>query len=186
MQKIMHPAIDRILEKARAGGMPDGAFFIAVDVGNQRAELYRHCEYICSFPVSTSRFGIGNVMESEQTPLGFHEVVERFGDGLPAGAIFTSRLFAGSILPPAQWSSGEGDMILSRILRLGGKEPGRNSGGSCDTYDRFIYFHGTNHEYLVGVKPSSHGCIRMRNLDIIALYDTVRNDPVWCWIGYPE
>jgi L,D-transpeptidase YbiS len=124
-----------------------------------------------SYPVSTSRYGAGEEMDSLMTPRGLHEVVERYGDGLAAGSVMVSRVFTGEVVPEDAWPQEDGeDRILSRILRLTGCEPGRNRGGTLDSYARMIYIHGTNQEQHVGVRPSSHGCIRMKNHDVIELY----------------
>lgn len=124
------------------------------------------------YPVSTSRFGAGEEMDSYHTPRGLHEVVERYGDGLVPGSVLVSRVFTGEVLPEGAWQQTDGeDRILSRILRLAGCEPGRNQGGRLDSYARMIYIHGTNQEQFVGTRPSSHGCIRMKNYDVIELFE---------------
>ncbi len=124
-----------------------------------------------TYPVSTSRYGAGEAMDSLMTPRGRHEVVERYGDDLVAGSVLVSRAFTGEVMPDSAWQQEDGeDRILSRILRLSGCEQGRNRGGTLDSYARMIYIHGTNQEQHVGIRPSSHGCIRMKNHDVIELY----------------
>ena len=164
-------------------GMPHDAFLLIVHVSRQCVLVTQSEDVLARFPVSTSRLGLGSVVDSEMTPAGLHEVVERYGDGLPPGARFVGRVFTGEVLSPDRWQAGEQDMILSRILRLSGTMPGLNLGGNVDTYERLIYFHGTDKEHYVGVKPSSRGCIRMRNVDIVELYDMLAGHPAWCWIG---
>jgi L,D-transpeptidase YbiS len=119
-----------------------------------------------SYPVSTSRFGIGTEEGSMKTPTGRFRVAEKIGTGLPAGTIFQSRVPLDSSGSPPQ----SDDHVLSRILWLDGLEA-HNS----NTRDRFIYIHGTNHEDEIG-QPASHGCIRMKNADLIAIFDQVPLD----------
>ena len=132
-------------------------------VNNSIRHLYR---------VSTGRNGTGNREGSNQTPLGIHRIVEKIGADAPAGAIFRDRLDTGEI-----WYPGltEDNLILSRILRLKGLEAGINAGPGIDTYERYIYIHGTNQEKQIGT-PISHGCICMKNSDIIALFDMIKED----------
>jgi len=163
--------------------MPEQAFLLVVDVTSQRLTVMRKGVPITTYPVSTAARGTGQQEGSRQTPLGFFEVVERYGVGLPAGAEFKGRVFTGRVIPPDQWTGRTGgDMILTRILRLSGLEPGRNKGCDVDTYARYIYLHGTAHEDKIGT-PASAGCVRMKNSDMLHLFDTVAEQPVWCWIG---
>ncbi|EKF75262.1 hypothetical protein A11A3_04760 [Alcanivorax hongdengensis A-11-3] len=125
------------------------------------------------FPVSTAAVGAGQGQGSGATPRGRHLVRARFGDGLPAGAVFEGRKFNGQIHSPTLAAQHpDRDWILSRILWLGGLEPGHNQGGDVDSFRRFIYIHGTPDSEPMGV-PASHGCIRMRNQDVITLFDQI-------------
>ncbi len=117
------------------------------------------------FPISTSRFGLGFEEGSFKTPTGRFVISEKFGEAAPEGAIFKARVPTGAIAPPE--SAPEEDLILTRILRLEGCDP-----ENANTRERFIYIHGTNHEDRIG-QPASHGCVRMRNKDIIALHALV-------------
>ena len=164
-------------------GMSRKAVLLAVDVPTQMLCMISDGQIDESFPVSTSQNGLGEQENSYKTPRGFHEVSERFGESLPAGAVLEARRFTGNVLPPDRWSEPEGDKILTRILRLTGRVPGFNAFGSVDSFARMIYLHGTNQEQFVGVKPASKGCIRMKNNDIITLFNDVADTPVWCWIG---
>ena len=118
---------------------------------------------ICSYPVSTSRFGIGTEEGSMKTPTGRFRVAEKIGSGLPSDAVFQSRvpLNPGDPLPPTD------DLVMSRILWLDGLDE-----HNANTRDRFIYIHGTKHEDKIG-RPDSHGCVRMRNGDVVELFDLV-------------
>ena len=126
-----------------------------------------------SYPVSTAGLGVGELNGSYQTPCGRHLIAEKIGAGAPLYAIFRARQLTGKIWTP-QWSASHPgqDWILSRILWLSGCEPGKNAGGEVDTQARYIYIHGTHAEHLIGTAVS-HGCIRMKNTDMVALFDQV-------------
>lgn len=127
---------------------------------------------IARFDASTSRFGVGIREDSYRTPLGLHRIREKIGAGAPAGRIFRGRKDTG-----LDWDgkSIEDNLILTRILRLEGLEEGINKGPGVDSYERFIYIHGTNREDLVG-RPMSHGCLALKNEDMVRLFDMVRED----------
>ena len=126
------------------------------------------------YPVSTALKGAGERINSECTPRGWHRVRCIIGQGCPANAVFTGRRFTGEIYSDELASRQPGrDWILSRILWLSGIESGFNRGGECDTLRRYIYIHGTPDYEPVGA-PRSHGCIRMRNRDVIDLASRVR------------
>ncbi len=131
-----------------------------IGVENGRAR-FRH---VCS----TAAYGTGNTSGSNKTPLGWHEIQERFGDGLPAGAVFKERNHTGKVWTPDDHTGK--DLILSRIMWLGGLERGVNAGPGIDSHARYIYIHGTPAEDKLG-QPVSMGCIRLSNKDVIALYD---------------
>lgn len=123
--------------------------------------------------VSTARNGVGEQYGSEKTPRGRHYVRAKIGAGLPANAVLVSRRPTGEIYSPALRAAfPDRDWILTRILWLCGQEKGRNRLGTVDTMRRYIYIHGCPDEDPMGV-PSSRGCIKMRNADLIALFDRV-------------
>lgn len=125
------------------------------------------------FAISSARNGAGEAMGSEATPRGRHMVRARFGAGLPEGAVLTGRKFSGEVYSAELAKQyPERDWVLTRILWLGGLEAGRNQGGNVDSFRRFIYIHGTPDSEPMGT-PASHGCIRMRNADLIRLFDLV-------------
>ena len=136
---------------------------IHIDVANQRLELKENGEVLRSFPVSTSAWGLGSEPGSNKTPVGRFCVCEKIGEGAPPGAVFKSRLPTGEI------GSQEhpDDLVQTRILWLHGLEE-----HNANSRERYIYIHGTNKEAEIGT-PASHGCVRMRNDDVIALYDAV-------------
>jgi hypothetical protein len=118
-----------------------------------------------SFPCSTSRFGLGQRAGSNCTPLGLHRIAEKIGGGWPVGTVFKSRRPVGFT-----WKGMPHAKITTRILWLEGLEPGFNRGGNVDSYDRFIYIHGTGDETTLG-RPASCGCIHLAANDLIPLYD---------------
>ena len=134
-----------------------------VDISRQMLDLRHHGVLIKSWPVSTSRFGLGFEPGSFKTPTGRFMVAEKIGTDVPLWAEFKSRQPTGHIAAPG----GEHDGILTRILWISGLEE-----QNANTRDRYIYFHGTNREDLIGT-PASHGCIRLRNADIAELFDLV-------------
>ena len=126
------------------------------------------------YSVSTAAKGTGCVQGSYCTPTGRHRVRLKIGDGCPLGAVFRRRRPTGEVITPRLAASfPDRDWILSRILWLDGLEPGFNRGGNLDTLRRFVYIHGTADEHLIG-QPASHGCIRMRNIEIVELFDLVQ------------
>lgn len=123
--------------------------------------------------ISTGRKGVGEINGSEQTPRGWHKVRAKIGAGQPADTIFVARRPTGERYTPAMRHEYPGrDWILTRILWLSGLEPGRNRLGNVDTMRRFIYIHGCPDEDPMGV-PGSKGCVKMRNRDLIELFDRV-------------
>jgi L,D-transpeptidase YbiS len=140
-------------------------------MATQRLDLLEGTRVLASYPVSTSARGAGERIGSEQTPRGAHEIVELIGAGERVGAVFVGRRPTGEICTPELCAARpERDWILSRVIWLAGTEDGRNRGGDVDTRSRYIYIHGTPDSEGIGV-PRSHGCIRMRNDDVIALFD---------------
>ena len=141
--------------------------------------FYRSQSLVKAYPVSTSRRPPSNQKDSLGTPRGLHAIGDRIGAGQPPGMVFKGRVSTGHHFSEVTGHDSELNLITSRILRLRGLEPGANQGGNVDSYDRYIYIHGTNHEDRIG-RPVSAGCILMRNMDIIELYDEVRSgDLVW-------
>jgi hypothetical protein len=142
---------------------PSEDWEMRVDIPCQKLELWHCGQIIKSWPVSTSRFGLGFEPGSFKTPTGLFTLQEKIGEGAPLWAEFKSRQITGALAAPG----GDHDAILTRILWLSGLEE-----QNANTRDRYIYFHGTNREDLIGT-PASHGCIRLRNADIAELFDLV-------------
>ena len=130
-------------------------------------------ELLAQFPVSTAANGVGCEKNSGCTPLGKHIIRAKIGEGAPANTVFVGRRPTGEICTPELMAQHPNrDWILTRILWLSGTEVGKNRLGNVDTMQRYIYIHGTPDSTDMSV-VGSHGCVRMRNDDLIALFDRV-------------
>jgi lipoprotein-anchoring transpeptidase ErfK/SrfK len=136
---------------------------IVIDSKSQSLSLFRGTELVLTVPVSTSRFGLGFENGSRKTPTGNFNIHQKIGGEMPIGTVFKGRK---PVTTPVDWST-EPDLITSRILWLHGLDQ-----ENAQTRERYIYIHGTNQEQLIGQAASS-GCIRMRNADIVCLFDQV-------------
>ena len=149
-------------------------YSIRVNIGEQTLyHMNEQGDVEREYPVSTSKYGVGNESGSEKTPLGLHRIKDKIGGSMPINMVMVGREPKGLL----QDCINEGmelpdDVITSRIMWLEGMEPGRNQGGYVDTYNRYIYIHGTSEENKIGT-PASIGCIRMLNEDVIELYRLV-------------
>ncbi|EIC21180.1 L,D-transpeptidase [Thiorhodovibrio frisius] len=152
------------------GGQPELAVALWISLAEQRLALLGRDGLRHFYPISTAVNGPGERNGSGCTPLGLHRVRLKIGDGCPPGTVFRARRPTGEIYSPELAASYPNrDWILTRILWLSGQEPGRNRGGDCDTLRRFIYIHGCADAEPMGV-PRSHGCIRMRDPDLLELF----------------
>ena len=143
--------------------MQRGETKIDISIGDQLLTVKRGDETLRSYPISSSRFGLGTEAGSMKTPTGDFRVAEKIGHEMPINTIFRSRVPLGPDDPPPPTE----DLVMSRILWLDGTEE-----HNANTHDRFIYIHGTKHEHKIGT-PDSHGCIRMRNADVAELFELV-------------
>ncbi|AAZ19477.1 conserved hypothetical protein [Psychrobacter arcticus 273-4] len=153
---------------------------IVISIAQQTLTVYKRQKVIAQYPVSTAKNGMGSQQDSGCTPLGKHVIAEKIGAGMLSNAVFIGRVPTGETYNSELGASHpERDWILSRILWLSGLEEGVNKGsnsqGGCDTYQRYIYIHGTPDSEPMGI-PLSHGCVRMRNQDIIELFEQVDVD----------
>jgi hypothetical protein len=123
------------------------------------------------YSISTSRYGQGQKEGSLKTPLGIHRIAQKIGEHEPLGRVFRGRVATDEQCFPEDYD-GEADVITTRILWLEGLQPGVNQGGDVDSRQRYIYIHGTADEVHIG-EPASIGCIRMKNTDVIALFERV-------------
>lgn len=146
---------------------------VEIDLRRQRLRLFVADRLRAEYPVSTARNGAGELMNSECTPRGRHCIDEKIGAAAPLNTIFVGRCPTGEIYSPAfAATQGPRDWILTRILWLRGLEPGFNAGAELDSKARYIYIHGTPDETTLGI-PGSRGCIRMRNSDVVELFELV-------------
>lgn len=162
--------------------MPD-LDLLHISIADQR--LYGFCagQPVLSLSVSTALNGPGERNGSGCTPRGLHQVRAKIGGGLPLAAVLRGRRWTGEVWSPQLHAQFPGrDWILTRILWLSGLEPGRNRMGEVDTFRRYIYLHGTPDTEPMG-EPLSHGCIRLRNADMLALFDLV---PPHCKVRIDE
>lgn len=160
-------------------GIKPGERVLVVRIGTATMQFFRNGELVRSYPVSTSKLPASNVKHSLGTPRGLHEIAERIGAGQPPGMVFKSRIPTGQHYFELPDHGACENLITGRILWLRGLEQGVNRGGNVDTYERYVYIHGTNHEDRIG-EPLSAGCVLMRNIDIVTLYEEVRTgDLVW-------
>lgn len=142
-------------------GQMDMSNKVLISIRDQKMMIVKDGVPVKSYPVSTSKFGLGDKPGSKYTPLGTMRIARKIGDGAPSGAVFKSRRRTGEILRP---NSPGRDPIVSRIIWLKGmEEKNRNA------YRRYIYIHGTPEEWSIG-SPASYGCIRMKSRHIIDLY----------------
>jgi lipoprotein-anchoring transpeptidase ErfK/SrfK len=148
--------------------------FIVISIAQQTLSLFDSERHLLrSYRVSTASNGAGEQSGSYRTPRGRHLVRAKIGGGQPENAVFVARRPSGEIYSPELGAAYPGrDWILTRILWLSGCEPGRNRLGCVDTMRRYIYIHGCPDAVPMGV-PASHGCVRMRNADIVELFDRV-------------
>ena len=143
---------------------------IYVSIKKQTLYHIQHKRIIREYTISTSSYGIGSRNGSNKTPIGLHSVKEKYGDKTPINGIMVSRVFYGNIATIYNdETKSKTDDITSRILWLEGLEKGKNKGKGIDSFNRYIYIHGTSEEGRLG-KPASHGCIRMKNKEVIDLY----------------
>ena len=144
---------------------------IFINTKKQKLYLLINHKIKYEFSISSSYKGTGCQVDSNKTPIGLHTVISKIGTGLPAGTLFKNRRPTKKIinyLPTDKY-----DYITSRIIRLSGLEDKVNKGGEVDTYNRYIYIHGTPHFDKLG-QPESHGCIRMSDNDVINLFNSIK------------
>ncbi len=157
--------------------------FLHISLADQTLYGFAGGELCLRLRVSTAAKGAGERNGSGCTPRGLHQVRAKIGADLPLGAVLRGRRWTGEVWSPALHAAFPGrDWILSRILWLSGCEPGRNRLGEVDTFRRYIYLHGTPDCEPMGV-PLSHGCVRLRNADLLELFDRV---PLRCPLRIDE
>ena len=147
---------------------------LVVSISQQNLTVFNtQNKVLAHYSISTAANGAGCEKNSGCTPLGKHIIRAKIGDGAPVGSVFVGRRPTGEICTPALMAEfSNRDWILTRILWLSGTEVGVNRLGNVDTMQRYIYIHGTPDSNAMGV-IGSHGCVRMRNADMVALFDMV-------------
>lgn len=167
---------DGPLVAAHANRLNPGQPWLHVSVAEQSLTLYDGRGLPQKrYTVSTAKNGVGERVNSYQTPRGWHRVCERIGDDVaPDTIIYRRKVTPWKYTPQLAAEYPDKDWILTRILWLCGMEPGKNQGGDVDSYDRAIYIHGAGQHVPFGT-PTSRGCVRMRNEDVIELYNLTAN-----------
>src|SRR2546429_9672741 len=143
---------------------PDTQHHIVISTRDQKLAVLDRGTLLTTYPVSTSKFGLGDYSRSSRTPLGELEIAKKIGDNAPLGAVFKDRRRTGEIVLP---NAPGRDPIVTRIIWLRGREP-----QNANAFGRYIYIHGTPEERNLGL-PVSYGCVRMRSEDVIKLYNVV-------------
>lgn len=147
--------------------------WLEISISEQQCRLWQRDECVFSASISTALNGAGEQEGSGCTPRGWHSIRAKIGDGQPMNTVFVGRRPTGELFEPALAERyPQRDWILSRILWLRGLEVGTNRRGNVDTMRRYIYIHGCPDSEPMG-EPRSHGCIRMHNPDLLALFDRV-------------
>ena len=149
-----------------------------VDTRIQSLYLVKHLQLCGHYPISTSRYGIAFIKDSYKTPSGVHQVAMKIGESEPLYRYFKARRATDKLASANPYATiSKEDAICTRILWLAGLEAGINQGGYYDSMHRYIYIHGTTDEKRIG-RPSSIGCIRMRNRDVIEVFDTLQQNSI--------
>ena len=160
------------MEKCSALSIPPTQIYIGVSIHLQELYLLEDGTVRRMFSISTSKKEPSCIEDSWGTPWGLHEISAKVGDGAPMGMVFRGREPTGKCFHEYDEKTNQQNLITTRILRLSGLERGLNSGGNCDSWRRYIYIHGTNHEEKIG-SPASSGCVQLSNVDVMTLFEMV-------------
>ena len=167
---------ENIIQKANNYISTDYSELLFVSIENQKMYHIKEGAIVKKYIISSSEYGTGSEAGSNKTPLGLHKVKEKYGDETPINGRMIGRVFYGQIATLYNdKTKSKTDDVTSRIFWLEGLEKGKNKGEGIDSYKRYIYIHGTSEEGRLGT-PASHGCIRMRNKDVIDLYKIIEVD----------
>jgi lipoprotein-anchoring transpeptidase ErfK/SrfK len=158
------------MKNNHAMDVPD---YLDIGLASRQLTVYENGRPVQCYPVSTAKNGAGELMGSECTPTGWHKIRAKIGAGQPLNAVFVGRRATGELYSAElDRQNPQRDWILTRILWLGGLEPGKNRYGKVDTTWRYIYIHGCP-DHLMNGKPESHGCVRMKNTDVLDLFNRI-------------
>ncbi len=158
--------------KLEALNIKPSARRLLVSIEGQTTELFENDQLVRAFRVSTSKNPPSNTENSGGTPRGLHRIAQKIGHDAPLGSVFKGRVNLGQRFDELGEEEQATNLITSRILWLDGLEPGYNRGDGCDSFARYIYFHGTNHEDKIG-QPASGGCIQLLNQEMVELFEIV-------------
>ena len=162
-----------IIQKANNYISTDYSELLFVSIENQKMYHIKEGAIVKKYIISSSEYGTGSEAGSNKTPLGLHKVKEKYGDETPINGRMIGRVFYGQIATLYNdKTKSKTDDVTSRIFWLEGLENGKNKGEGIDSYKRYIYIHGSSEEGRLGT-PASHGCIRMKNNEVIDLYKTI-------------
>lgn len=159
-------------QKTEALKIKPSARRLLVSISDQKVALVQNDSAVRVFRVSTSLKPPSNLQDSNGTPSGLHRIAQKIGSGAPIGEVFKGRLSIGRRYDELNEEEQRPNLITTRILWLEGLEPGVNQGDGCDSHQRYIYFHGTNHEDKIG-QPASGGCVQLLNREMLELFDAV-------------
>ena len=163
-------AQDAIIKKAESYLGEDFQELVFISIKKQKLYHIKNNKIVNKYIISSSKYGVGNQEGSNKTPLGLHKIKEKHGEKTPINGKMIGRIFYGNIANIyTDKTESKTDDITTRILWLEGLEKGKNLGPGIDSYERYIYIHGTSEEGKLG-EPASNGCIRMKNKDIFDLY----------------
>ena len=163
-------AQDAIIKKAESYLVEDFQELVFISIKKQKLYHIKNNKIVNKYIISSSKYGVGNQEGSNKTPLGLHKIKEKHGEKTPINGRMIGRIFYGNIAKIyTDKTQSKTDDITTRILWLEGLEKGKNLGPGIDSYERYIYIHGTSEEGKLG-EPASNGCIRMKNKDIFDLY----------------
>jgi lipoprotein-anchoring transpeptidase ErfK/SrfK len=165
----------RFLKEYLAIKYADKSFdnFLYVAVKKQKLYLIENDRISAEYEISTAKNGLGNQRGSYQTPQGLHKVAEKVGADVKEYEVIKQKVPTGEVVQPVLEAKVTNiDLITSRAMHLSGMESGINKGGDIDSYKRGIFIHGTHEEGLIGT-PASKGCVRMRNNDVIDLFERI-------------
>jgi len=154
----------------RSHGIKPAKRALLVSLAEQRLEVMENGAVVSTYPVSTGRKPPSCLEGSGGTPTGLHRIAAKIGDGAAPGAVFRGRVEIGKTYSQLSPEEQRPNLVTSRILWLDGLEEGHNQGPGRDSYQRYIYIHGTNHEDAIG-QPASGGCVQLANLSMIELFD---------------
>jgi L,D-transpeptidase catalytic domain len=162
----------RVSEACAARSRQTTEHCLDVRIGEQKLYHFRHGAAVRTYTISTSRAPWSCIENSLGTPTGLHEIADKIGADAPPGMVFKSRVPTGWTWREAPPEEAATNFITSRILRLRGLEPCHNAGPGRDSYDRYIYIHGTSQPHKLGT-PNSHGCVLLSDAEVIELFDAV-------------